>query len=93
MDVMDAATKRRRADMRARVKADLARRGIGNPDLKGVSGDTDFEAGGGEATVIHGWTLTVHMTRGRELTYRQRNVDGAPLYCDGVPVPDFKPEN
>lgn len=74
--------------MRARVKADLARRGITSADLEGMTRDTHVD---GDVT---GWTWAIHLNAGRsDLVYTMDNEDDAELRCNGELVPDFHPVN
>ncbi len=86
---MNEETLRRRADMRQRVKTDLARKGIGNSDLEGMDRTADIRDGD-----IHEWVWTVILNGERKpLEYVMRNADGAPLLCDGFIVEPWVPEN
>lgn len=79
---MDDRTRERRKTMREHVKADLARRGLGNTDLEGVDFDTHVDTG--LEVPIVGWTMTVRLTGDRPpLAYSMDNAAGAAVHCNG----------
>ena len=67
--------KRRRAELRARVKHDLGARGLTSADLEGLQLDTDWDEGH-----VTGWTMRVALTGDRPaLAYSRANRDEAPV--------------
>jgi hypothetical protein len=86
---MDKQTLKRRAEMGDRIKDDLARRGLSNPDLDGMDRVADIRDG-----TIYEWVWTVLLTDRREsLKYVMQNAEEAPLVCNGAVVKPWVPEN
>lgn len=85
----DEVTKGRRAAMAARIKRDLARRGITNEDLGGLDSHAEVEADGDGVRVLW-WRWTVSLKARAALVYTMDNQDGAELLCDGLPVPEVE---
>jgi len=82
-------TKRRRGELRRRVKADLARTGHTSADLDGMQLETRVDG-----SRVVGWTLRVMRTGGRDaLAYAMDNADGAELHRDGEVIESLQEVN
>jgi hypothetical protein len=72
--------------LQARVKADLARRGLSDRDISGVDVESDVDTHRGH---IDRFYLRVHLTEGRApLLYAMDNRPGASVTEGGVVIPD-----
>ncbi|MCP4731708.1 MAG: hypothetical protein GY872_16695 [Roseibacillus sp.] len=71
--------------MQSRVKADLARQGLGDIDITGVDVSSDVDT---HRRSIDGWVITVHLTQERSpLVYSMANQSNAPILLDGIAIP------
>lgn len=71
--------------LQARVKVDLARRGLSDKDITGVDVESDVDTYTG---AIDRFRLRVHLTEGRNpLLYAMDNQPGAPVTEGGLELP------
>lgn len=79
--------KRRRGEMRQRVKLDLGRRGLNSGDLEGLEMDTDWLEG-----EVTGWTMRVLLNADRDaLIYTRENREDAPVHGPDGELREVKP--
>lgn len=79
--------KRRRGELRQRVKLDVGMRGLTSKDLDGLELDTDWFEG-----EVRGWTMRVLLKGEREaLIYTRENRDGAPIEGPSGILQEVKP--